>query len=86
MKDQNKGKVKSNDVIAAIDPRLNCAAKICCPPMQARHTQIELLCEAGCPDNLAPVLADRLEKMGISFAPSELMDVIARLAQHPDAL
>lgn len=70
----------------AIDPRLNCAAKICCPPNQARETQIELLCEAGCPDDLAPRLADRLATMGISFAPTELMDVIGRLAEHPNAI
>lgn len=73
------------DVIIAIDPRLNCAAKICCHPDQAKRVQIELLCEAGCPEEFAPRVADRLEKMGISLAPSELMDVISRLAQHPNA-
>lgn len=80
----DKTKNKDKEKTMAIDPRLNCAARICCPPADARNTQIELLCEAGCPDDLAPKLAERLETMGIALAPMELMDVIGQLANHPN--
>lgn len=81
---EKKDKKGKKGKLMAIDPRLNCAARICCPPPAARATQIELLCEAGCPDDLAPKIAERLEQMGISFAPVELMAVIAELAEHPN--
>jgi hypothetical protein len=69
----------------AIDPRLNCAAEICCPPPEAFQTRVELLCELGCPDDLAPKMVAAMDSKGISFAPKELMDVIRRLADHPNA-
>jgi hypothetical protein len=67
-----------------MDPRLNCAADICCPPPPARLTRIEILCEAGCEPEAASKIADNLTKMGVTFAPVELMDVISRLADHPN--
>lgn len=66
-----------------IDPRLNCAAEICCPPPDAFQARVALLCEAGCPDELAPALVGKLDAMGITFAPKALMAVIAELADHP---
>lgn len=66
-----------------MDPRLNCAANICCPPREARETRIELLCEAGCPAELSAKIVDRLELMGITFAPIQLMKVISEMVNHP---
>lgn len=69
-----------------MDPRLNCAADICCPPKQARETRIELLCEAGCSYSLAETLVDNLCKMGITFAPIQLMKAISEMVNHPNRL
>lgn len=81
-----------------VDPRLNCAAEICCPPPAAREAKESIVRdlvvpidisirvldkEAGGVD-LVRVITDRMTELDIEFAPGALMRVIRDLADHPD--
>lgn len=67
----------------AIDPRLNCAAEICCTPEQAHAAAVELLCECGVSEDEAPRIAKRLREKGIAFTSTELAEAIRHIA-FPD--
>lgn len=68
-----------------IDPRLNCAAEICCSPPDALRMRVELLTEAGVPEDLAPKIAAKLADMGIALLPAELAAVIYQITYGSDA-
>jgi hypothetical protein len=63
-----------------IDPRLNCAAEICCTPEQAHAAAVSLLCDCGVSEDEAPRIAKRLREKGIVFTSSELADAIRHIA------
>lgn len=67
------------------DPRLNCAAEICCPAPQAFQARVQILCSLGCSEDDAPSLAKAMIEQEIDFAPASLMAEIAALADHPAA-
>lgn len=64
-----------------IDPRLNCAAEICCsgPPASIAAASA-ILCDAGCPDDLAPSIAGKLREMGVAFTSTALTKAIRDIA------
>lgn len=79
------------------DPRLNCAAEICCPPPAAREAKESVVRdlvvpvdisvrvlgkEAGDVD-LVKIITDRMTELDIEFAPGALMRAIRDLADHP---
>lgn len=74
----------------AIDPRLCCAAEICCPPPIARQTKINIIKDLmgnkweGTSEEIAVRFADNMTRLGLEFAPAELMKVIAEIANHPN--
>lgn len=66
-----------------IDPRLNCAAEICCSPPDALRAATSLLIDAGCPDEYAASCARNLREMGVTFTSTALAGAISDIAQHP---
>lgn len=66
-----------------IDPTLNCAAEICCSKEQAMQARVKILCDLGCPDELAPKIAAKMPEMGIGFTSTKLNEAIAEIAHHP---
>lgn len=79
-----------------VDPRLNCAAEICCPPPQAREAKLSIIDDLlvdtpglsiqinGKPYKVSEMLADRMTALDIEFAPVSLMRAIRDLADHPN--
>lgn len=63
-----------------IDPRLNCAAEICCAPEQAHAATVELLCECGVSEDEAPRIAKRMRDKGITFTSTELAGAVRHIA------
>jgi hypothetical protein len=63
-----------------IDPRLNCAAEICCDPIKAQQARIEILCDIGVSEDQAPKMAARMKELGIAFTSTELADAIRHIA------
>lgn len=49
------------------DPRICCAAGLCCDPPAARAATISLLTEAGCDPKDAPTVADNLASMKVAL-------------------
>lgn len=81
-----------------VDPRLNCAAEICCPPPAAKEAKIQLVEELivdiqsvvvkGVGQSsryLGELVVDRMKELDIEFAPGELMRAIRNLADHPNS-
>lgn len=67
----------------SVDPRLNCAAGICCAPGNALSAATSILLDAGCPDEYAGLCARNLHEMGITFTSTKLARAIAEIADHP---
>jgi hypothetical protein len=65
------------------DPRINCAAEICCDPPAALRAAAEILCDIGVAEDDAPKMAAKLKEMGITFTSVELAGAIAEIADHP---
>ena len=64
-----------------IDPRLNCAAEICCSgPPQSIAAAAAILCDAGCSEDEAPKIAAKLREMGVAFTSTELATAIRNIA------
>lgn len=65
-----------------VDPRINCAAQICCDVDDARLAQISLLSDLGVknPNEVATAMAEK----GLVFMPAELSSVISKIADHPN--
>jgi hypothetical protein len=64
-----------------VDPRLNCAAEICCTANDARLAGIELLREAGVVN--PEETADQMRAKGLVLMPAALAQIIAEIADHP---
>lgn len=68
----------------SVDPRLNCASRICCDPPEGFRATTEILMDLGCPDRATALcMAEKMEILGITFLPVALAEVIAEIAQHP---
>jgi hypothetical protein len=67
----------------AVDPRINCAAEICCDVDDARKARVEILTDLGVEPLEAIRLADEMKKKGLAFMPIQLTQVIADIADHP---
>lgn len=76
-----------------VDPRLNCAAEICCPPPAARQAKESLVADlldenkGFTPETRSKLcghVVDRMAELDIEFAPGELMRAIRDLADHPN--
>lgn len=72
-----------------VDPRLNCAAEICCSPTltdgagKARESRKNILADLGAGDDLAWEMADAMKAQGLCFMPQALADTIREVA-FPD--
>lgn len=65
-----------------VDPRLNCAAQICCDADDARVSQLSLLADLGVKN--PGEVADAMAEAGLIFMPCELGEAISKLADHPN--
>jgi hypothetical protein len=69
-----------------VDPRLNCASEICCPPralaynQSAHDARVEILLDLGAPAELAQKMAREMPNKGVCFLPQALADVIREIA------
>lgn len=63
-----------------IDPRLNCAAEICCSGPPALRARAAILCDLGVSDQDAPRMARKMQEMGITFTSTALADAIREIA------
>lgn len=62
----------------AVDPRICCAARVCCQdPIAAQESAMSLLEEMGIETSQARDLLDRMEMAGIVFMPMSLAAAIA---------
>lgn len=59
----------------SIDPRLNCAAEICCSGPPALRARAAILCDLGVSDQDAPGMARK-----ITFTSTALADAIREIA------
>lgn len=67
----------------AVDPRICCAARVCCQdPIAAQKAAISLLEEMGIETFQAHDLLARMEDVGIVFMPVSLAAAIADLVGH----
>lgn len=66
-----------------VDPRINCAAGICCDPAGALTATAEILCDIGVPEDDAPKMAAKMRDMGITFTSAALAEAVAAIADHP---
>lgn len=62
------------------DPRINCAAEICCDPPRSLAAAASILCDAGCPEDLAPKIAHKLMTMNITFTSTALARAVREIA------
>lgn len=67
-----------------LDPRLNCAAEICCQKPAADAALEAVLCDLGCSDADAAAYAQAMRKADLVFMPGKLARVIAEIADHPN--
>lgn len=67
-----------------IDPRLNCAAEICCQRPAADTALETILCDLGCSDEEAETYAKAMRAQDLVFMPGKLARVIAEIADHPN--
>lgn len=74
----------SSPIPDAVDPRINCASGVCCPPGGALSAATAILIDAGCPEEYAGQVAKRLRGMGVAFTSTKLADALAEIADHPD--
>lgn len=65
------------------DPRLNCAAEICCQPPQAREALVSILLDIGVPEEYVRRCAVKMTEMGIAFTSVEMMKAVAEIVDHP---
>lgn len=65
-----------------LDPRLNCAAGICCGPSSddARVAAMQLLHENGVPADCCEQVAVNLHNAGIVLLPAKLARIIKQIA------
>lgn len=75
-----------------VDPRLNCAAEICCGPPpgivgeeaalnQPAHTaRVGILVDLGISEEKAHKVSKRMVEQGLCFMPQELADVMREIA------
>jgi hypothetical protein len=63
-----------------VDPRLNCAAEICCNPPRALAARVSILCDLGVPEEDAPRMAAKMKEMGIAFTSASLAEAIREIA------
>lgn len=66
-----------------VDPRINCAAGICCDPTGALAATTEILCDIGVPEDDAPKMAAKMRDMEITFTSTSLAGAISEIADHP---
>ncbi|HEY3492593.1 MAG TPA: hypothetical protein VGK43_06550 [Solirubrobacterales bacterium] len=74
------------------DPRINCAAEICCgppPPLAdgtsafndaAHRSRVSILLDLGVPDEIAAKVSRRMAETGIVFLSAELATAIREIA------
>lgn len=63
------------------DPRINCAAEICCPEIaNANAALASLLGDLGVPDESLAEVVRRMRESGLVFLPSELAVTIRQIA------
>jgi hypothetical protein len=75
------------------DPRLNCAAEICCGPVpplteggdvqqnpDAFRSLVAILVDLGVPEDLAPRVAREMRQRGIVFLSAELAAAIREIS------
>jgi len=67
----------------SVDPRLNCAAGICCGPGGSLAAATSILVDAGCPNEYAASCARNLRERGITFTSVALAEAMADIADHP---
>lgn len=65
-----------------VDPRINCAAEICCGETDARLARIALLKELGVAE--PERVADAMRARGLALMPAELAQIISEIADHPN--
>lgn len=65
-----------------LDPRLNCAAEICCGHKSALETTATILSECGVPADYCASVAKTLSDKGVVLMPAQLAQVIKQIA-HP---
>ena len=76
-----------------VDPRLNCAAEICCAPVppisegsvptrnpESLRSAAAILKDCGVPEDLAPKVAKEMHGRGIVFLSAELATAIRNIA------
>lgn len=69
-----------------VDPRLNCAAEICCNPTltdgagKARESRKNILVDLGLGTTDAYTVADAMKAQGLCFMPQALADTIRGVA------
>lgn len=83
--------------MAHIDPRLNCAAEICCGPapgvvgdesinQPAHVARVGILVDLGIPEERAHKVSKQMVKQGLCFMPQELATVMREIAFPADAM
>jgi len=65
-----------------IDPRLNCAAEICCQRQSAESNKAlcDILADLGVPADLQDTVAANMRTRGIVLMPTQLAHIIKRIA------
>lgn len=75
-----------------VDPRLNCAAEICCAPapvaedgtrqlnQDAHASRVGILCDLGAPEELAHKMSAAMAERGIVFLSAELATAMREIA------
>lgn len=75
-----------------VDPRLNCAAEICCVPrplaedgtrplnQEAHASRVSILCDLGIPEDLAHKASAEMVTRGIVFLSADLATAMREIA------
>lgn len=67
-----------------VDPRLNCAAEICCHPTlrgdEAHASRVAILEDLGLSQAQASTVATAMKEQGLCFMPQALADTIREVA------
>lgn len=65
------------------DPRLNCAAGVCCDPPEALTARVDILRSLGVPESCCEDVAKTMPELGIAFTSTDLMKAVSEIADHP---
>lgn len=83
--------MENHKAALAIDPRINCAAEICCGPppdqrtaaelnQEAHRLRVSILVDLGVPEEMAHRVSKSMVTHALCFMPQQLADVIREIA------